>query len=119
MANTIEKRQDYEAQIIVRALKDDSFKQQLLSNPNVAKAEIEKAIGQKVPDGFKVQVLQETADTAYLVLPHVPSIEGMTDEQLDAVASGTVSIGGNLQVPCILGSATFTSGINIGIGIPR
>ncbi|MGF1676126.1 MAG: NHLP leader peptide family RiPP precursor [Rivularia sp. (in: cyanobacteria)] len=110
MANTIEKRQDYETQIIVRALKDESFKQQLLTNPAVAKAEIENAIGQKVPDGFKVQVLQETADTAYLVLPHVPSTEGMTEEQLEAVASGTLIVddmmGGHLR-PCGLGSITL------------
>lgn len=118
MANTIEKRQDYETQIIVHALKDESFKQQLLTNPEVAKAEIEKAIGQKVPDGFKVQVLQETADTAYLVLPHIPSTEGMTEEQLEAVASGGFfgSIGGNIKVPCILGSATFQNGVDISIG---
>ncbi|BAZ06035.1 NHLP leader peptide family RiPP precursor [Calothrix sp. NIES-3974] len=121
MANKIEKRQDYETQIIVRALKDESFKQQLLSNPNVAKAEIEKAIGEKVPDGFKVQVLQETADTAYLVLPHVPATEGMTEEQLEAVASGFIggSIGGNLRVGCILGSITFTDGVNIGVNVGR
>ncbi len=117
MANTIEKRQDYETQIIVRALKDDSFKQQLLDNPDVAKAEVEKALGQKVPDGFKVQVLQETADTAYLVLPYVPSTESMTEEQLESVASGTLfSASGNFSIPCMFGSATFQDGINLGVG---
>ncbi|BAZ06032.1 hypothetical protein NIES3974_26890 [Calothrix sp. NIES-3974] len=109
MANQIEKRQDYETQIIIRALKDESFKQQLLTNPGVAKAEIEKAIGQKVPDDFKVQVLQETADTAYLVLPHVPATEAMTEEQLEAVASGTFIVRdgiGDLG-PCMMGSITL------------
>ena len=53
MANPIQKRQDVETQIIARALKDDSFKQQLLDNPVVAKAEIEKALGQKIPSDFK------------------------------------------------------------------
>jgi hypothetical protein len=108
MANTIEKRQDVETQIIVRALKDESFKQQLLNNPDVAKAEIENALGEKVSDDFKVQVLAETSDTAYIVLPYVPSTEAMTDEQLELVASGF-----NISIPCMFGSATITSGINI------
>jgi hypothetical protein len=90
MANTIKKRQDIETQIIVRALKDESFKQQLLSNPDVAKAEIEKVLGQKVPDGFKVQVLQEAENQAYLVIPAIPiSTPGLSDQQLEAVASGS------------------------------
>ncbi|GAP94811.1 NHLP leader peptide family RiPP precursor [Leptolyngbya sp. NIES-2104] len=117
MPTNIDSRKDVETQIVAHALKDDSFKQQLLNNPDAAKAEVEKLLGQKAQPGFKVQVLQETADTAYIVLPYVPSTEGMTEEQLEAVASGTVSIGGNLQVPCILGSATFTSGINIQAGL--
>lgn len=117
MVTSIESRQDVETKIIAHALKDDAFKQQLLNNPDAAKAEVEKLLGQKAQPGFKVQVLQETADTAYIVLPYVPSTEGMTDDQLEAVASGTVSVDGNIQVPCILGSATFTSGINIRAGL--
>lgn len=118
MANTIEKRQDVETQIIVRALKDDSFKQQLLNDPDFAKAEIEKALGQKVIDGSKVQVLQETADTAYIVLPYVASTGDMTDEQLEAVASGTFSVGGNFAIPCwqLINSATFQNGVDLGVG---
>lgn len=118
MATNIESRKDVEAQIIAHALKDDSFKQQLLNNPNAAKAEVEKLLGQQAKPGLKVQVLQETADTAYIVLPYVPSTEGMTDEQLEAVASGTVSVGGRIDVPCILGSITFTDGANVNIGVP-
>jgi|GEM_PF-843357 len=113
---TIQTRQDVETQIVARALKDESFKQHLLSNPDFAMAEIEKLLGQKSQSGFKVQVLQETADTAYILLPYVPSTEGMTDEQLEAVASGTVfSANGNISVPCMLGSATFTGGLNLGV----
>jgi len=112
---TIQNRQDAEIQIVAHALKDESFKQQLLSSPDFATAEVEKLLGQKSQSGFKVQVLQETADTAYILLPYVPSTEGMTDEQLDAVASGTVfSASGNISVPCMLGSATFTGGITLG-----
>jgi hypothetical protein len=67
------------------------------------------ALGEIVPDGFKVQVLQETANAAYIVLPYVASIEGITDEQLESVASGgTPFIGCEINPnPCILGSITF------------
>ncbi|MBN3880132.1 MULTISPECIES: NHLP leader peptide family RiPP precursor [unclassified Nostoc] len=100
MANQIQKRQDVETQIIARALKDDSFKQQLLNNPDVAKAEIEKALGQKVPSDFKVQVLQETQNTAYLVLPAVTGgTQGLSDQQLEAVASGAT-----VGISCMFGS---------------
>jgi Nitrile hydratase, alpha chain len=100
MANQIEKRQDVETQIIARALKDDSFKQQLLSNPDVAKAEIEKALGQSVPANFKVQVLEETANMAYLVLPAVPGgTQGLSEQQLEAVASGAT-----VGISCMFGS---------------
>lgn len=114
---TIEKRQDVEAQIVVRALKDDSYKQQLLNNPDFAKSEIETLVGQKSKDGFKVQVLQETADTAYILLPYVPPTQSLSENDLDNIATGTVSIGGTLQVPCMFGSATFTSGISIQAGV--
>jgi hypothetical protein len=100
-------RLSVETQIIARALKDESFKQQLLSNANVAKAEIEKALGQAMSKAFQVQVLAETADTAYIVLPYVASTEGMTDKQLESVASGGIHVSGDLSVPCMFGSITF------------
>lgn len=109
MPTKIESRQDVETQIIAHALKDDSFKQKLLNDADFAKAEVEKLLGQPVQPGFKVQVLQESADTAYIVLPYVPSTAGMTDEQLEAVASGFL-----ITLPCMFGSATITPGVSIG-----
>jgi hypothetical protein len=53
-------------QIIVRAWEDEEFKQNLVSNP---KAAIEQELGEKFPEGVEVRVLQETANTRYLVLP--------------------------------------------------
>lgn len=104
MANKIEKRQDVETQIIARALKDESFKQQMLSSPNVVKEEYEKALGQKLPAQLQVKVLQEDANTAYVVLPYIASTENITEEQLEAIASGAVF---DIRLPCMMGSATF------------
>ena len=108
MANQVKTRQDIETQVITHALKDASFKQQLLSNPSVAKAEYEKEFGQKLPDDLQVKVLAENANTAYIVLPYVASTEDMTDEQLEATASGI-----NISLPCMFGSITLPHGIDI------
>ncbi|MHC5748485.1 MAG: NHLP leader peptide family RiPP precursor [Nostoc sp.] len=96
-------RQSIESKIVARALKDESFKQQLLNNPNVAKAEIEKGLGEKFTGDIQVKVLQETANTAYIVLPYIPATAGLSEEQLEAVASGV-----NISIPCQWGSITFT-----------
>jgi hypothetical protein len=119
MANVTENSQAFvENQIIARALKDESFKQKLVSDPALAKSEIETQLGQKLAANFKVQVLQETADTAYIVLPHTVPSEGMTEDQLESVASGTWGVGfSTLSIPCQFGSATFTGGFDGHIGI--
>jgi hypothetical protein len=108
MANQLKNRQDVETQVITRALKDASLKQQLLSSPSAAKAEYEKEFGQKLPADLQVKVLEENANTAYIVLPYVASTEGMTDEELEKTASGF-----NISLPCMFGSATIKDGINI------
>lgn len=53
-------------QIIVRAWEDEEFKQELLNDP---KAVLERESGEQFPEGVEVRVLQETANTRYLVLP--------------------------------------------------
>lgn len=95
-------RQSVQGDIVARALKDPSFKQQLLSNPSVAKAEIEKHSPQKLPADYKVQVLEETEKTFYIVLPYVPTGSNLSETDLEAVASGV-----DVRLPCMIGSATF------------
>ncbi|GAA3404632.1 NHLP leader peptide family RiPP precursor [Paenibacillus hodogayensis] len=57
-------------QIIEKAWQDSTFKQQLLSDP---KAAIEGAFGVKVPDGIKLNVVEESSTDFYLVLPQNPA----------------------------------------------
>jgi len=73
-------RKDLEVHLITRALKDDGFKQELLANP---KAVVEQELGMKLPEELEINVLEETEDTVYMVLPCNP-YEGMSEEELQA-----------------------------------
>ncbi len=76
-----------QGRIIGRAWADKDFETALLADPRAA---ILKAAGIEIPPGVTVQVLQETEDTLYLVLPHSPlGAEGeLSDEALEKVAGG-------------------------------
>ena len=80
-------RFEFERQLIQRALEDEKFKQELLKNPNAVYA---KESGEKLPKDLEIQVLQETANKVYLVLPTSPAIaeEELSEEALEAVAGG-------------------------------
>jgi hypothetical protein len=73
-------RKDLEIHLITRALKDEDFKQALIANP---KAVIELELGAKLPEYLEINVLEETEDTIYMVLPCNP-YEGISEEELQA-----------------------------------
>jgi hypothetical protein len=81
-------RRDFELQLIEKAWKDEAFRQALRSDPRGA---VEQALGAKLPVGLQVKLVEESADTFYLVLPakldRAPAGQ-LTDQQLDAVAGG-------------------------------
>lgn len=74
-------RQDQEAEIVAKALKDATFKQELLSN---FKAAIEREVGQTLPPGLEIHVVEETPTTLYLVLPATSTVpHELSDQQLE------------------------------------
>lgn len=80
-------RESFEKMIIEKAVKDDTFRSQLMENP---KSFIEKEMGVKIPEMINIQILEETSDTFYLVLPAVTDTasEELTEKELQQVSAG-------------------------------
>ena len=87
--NTMNQRQQLEQQLIERAMKDESFRKQLIENPG---ATIEAETDIKIPETMNIRVLEEDPKTFYLVLPfthgNTPEME-LTEAELESVAGGT------------------------------
>ncbi|MGO4181361.1 NHLP leader peptide family RiPP precursor [Paenibacillus sp. TAF43_2] len=74
--------QSLKEQIIQKAWEDAEFKKQLIANPKDA---IKEAFGIDVPDTIDVEVVEESANKYYLVLPENPKALKNAD-QLNAAA---------------------------------
>lgn len=82
-------RSKQEAQIIARAMVDDTYRQALLANP---KTLLEKEIGIQLPETLQVIVHEETLSSWHIVLP-APATSELSDEALDQVAGGLDNFG--------------------------
>ena len=80
-------RAEIERRLIQRSLQDEDFRQRLLEDP---KGIIEQELGGRFPESIEVRVVEESADTIYLVLPSASPVAGegseLTDEALESVA---------------------------------
>ena len=78
-----------EQRIVQRSLEDDAFRQLLLADPRAA---VEQELGAQLPSGVQVQVVEETADTVFLVIPPSSQAGGdegeLSDSELESVAGG-------------------------------
>jgi Nitrile hydratase, alpha chain len=63
---TVPSRRDLEAKIVARAWADESFRERLKADPRNAVVE---ETGITIPESIAVEVLEETPDKAYLVIP--------------------------------------------------
>jgi hypothetical protein len=88
MSEAMGNRAGIERRVIERSLQDESFRQRLLEDP---RATMEQELGVQLPAEVRVQAVEETADTIYLVLPSVSTAGGggeIPDRELDRVAGG-------------------------------
>jgi len=72
-------RDELEAQIVARAWADEGFRERLRTDPHAAVAD---ETGFDVPESIEIEVLEETPEKAYLVIP-MNRVE-IADEQLEA-----------------------------------
>jgi len=72
------------AQVQNRAMKDPEFRKALLANPAAA---LEEAVGNKLPAGVTVRVVEEGAREVVIVIPAASS-EALSEKELEAVAGG-------------------------------
>jgi hypothetical protein len=82
-------RAETERSIVQRSIEDESFRQRLIEDP---KAAVEDELGARLPEEVRVMVVEETADTIYLVLPSASPLGGeggeggeLSDRALEAV----------------------------------
>ncbi|MHB0868374.1 MAG: NHLP leader peptide family RiPP precursor [Chloroflexota bacterium] len=84
-------RRELENHLIGRALRDDAFRQRLMSDPKGAiQVELDRLkLGIELPERLQVKLLEERPDTLYLILP--PSLiaaNPWSDEALLSMVQG-------------------------------
>ena len=82
-------RQEMERRLIEKSLQDEAFRQKLVEDP---KGTVEQELGRRLPEGVRVEAVEETQDTIYLVLPSASVAghegEAVSDQELQSVAGG-------------------------------
>ena len=81
-------RAEFERTLVQRSMEDEDFRQRLLDDP---KGTLEQELGSPLSEGVEVRVVEESADTIYLVLPSASAVgEGgeISDRELEGVAGG-------------------------------
>jgi hypothetical protein len=76
-------RRDLEDKLVARAWADEQFRERLKSDPHAAVAE---ETGITVPEAIELEVLEETPEKGYLVIP--VNRTAMSDEQLEVASGG-------------------------------
>lgn len=91
-----------EREVILRALKDPAFRAKLLANPREAIASV---TGVSLPEGVEIKVIEQEADTVYLILPPKPD-DVETEGQLSEAELASVAGGGGLMLSTCLSCST-------------
>ena len=75
---------EMKTQLLTKAAEDGDFRAHLIADP---KAAISAELGRTIPEGFDIEVHEDGATTAHLVLPPSPEL---TEVELETVAGGWV-----------------------------
>jgi hypothetical protein len=89
MIDQVAERNKLQVQLIEKVLKDEAFRNALVTSPRET---LEDEYKIKIPDDFKIHVLEEDVNTIYLVLPPRTILEKsdeLSEAELQTVAGGT------------------------------
>ncbi len=100
--DAVRKQKMLEAEVVTKALEDESFRKKLTDNPKKALASI---VGKDLPEALIVKVLDAAPNTLTIMLPQKPSAPRSKGELSDA-ALGKVAGGIDAGV-LITGITTF------------
>jgi hypothetical protein len=102
-------RQELEAQVVAKAWKDADYRAALTRDP---RGTLQREFNTSIPESVTIRVVEEDANTIYLVLPPAPiGAEELTDADLEAVAGGEKKI----AIATIAAGATTAAAV-IGAG---
>lgn len=74
--------------VLERAVKDESFRQEMLNNPRAALA---REYNVHVPETVTIRVVEETADTLTIALPpRQEAVQELSDADLEAASGGWI-----------------------------
>lgn len=100
--------------VITQSWTDQAFKQKLLANP---KAVIEKEFGKNIPEGVEIQVLEETTDIVYMILPRLtddlhflanfPFSVPVAGQDYGPINAAGSPVAVTTSVPCIIATITI------------
>ncbi len=81
------------SELLYRCFKNPELLKELKKNP---KQFMEKELNVKFPANYDFQVVEETQDKGYLIIPSQKLVDECSEEELKAIASGSqmISIGG-------------------------
>ncbi len=82
-----------QSELLYKCFKNPELLEELKKNP---KQFIEKELNVKFPENFELQVLEETQNRGYLIIPSQKFVDECSEEELKSVAAG----GFSTTVPC-------------------
>lgn len=80
--------------IISKCQTDDSFRQDLLDNPNA----VLKEAGIEIPEGITFKALENTDKLKHIVLPQ--KNDELSDDDLDSIAGGSITLNSDAAMWC-------------------
>src|ERR1043166_6865141 len=92
------------------AIENPKYREALIKDP---KSIIERQLGSSLGSSVKVKAVVETADTVYVVVPHVAGEGELSDADLEKVAGGKQDISASCTAVGLMASGNTVTQINL------